>query len=88
MGITHYWAIVERSSDGYYVHFPDLPGATAAGDIIDGALSAAADVANHHIDSMIADGRLVPEPTSSERLPRDPEVEVYTISLVSVRTRV
>jgi hypothetical protein len=29
-----YWAIVEKSTDGFYALLPDLPGATAAGDSV------------------------------------------------------
>jgi predicted RNase H-like HicB family nuclease len=84
MALKHYWAIVEKSSDGYYTHFPDLPGATAAGDTVEESLAVAADVAAYHLQHMIEEQRPVPEPTLLEKLPRDPEVKVYARSLVAV----
>jgi predicted RNase H-like HicB family nuclease len=81
MAVKHYWAVVEKSSDGYYTHFPDLPGATAAGDSVEESLSAAADVAAYHLQHMIGP---LPAPTPLERLPRDPDIRVYARSLIAV----
>lgn len=84
MGVRYYWGIVERSSDGFYTHFPDLPGATAAGDTIEASLTAAADVAAYHIQQAADQGQQIPDATPLEKLPQDPEVDEYTRSLVAV----
>jgi predicted RNase H-like HicB family nuclease len=84
MGVNYYWGIVEKGEDAFFVFFPDLPGATAAGATVESALARAADVAAYHIQDMVQESRPIPDPTPLDRLPHDPDVDEHARSLVPV----
>ncbi|MFC0408790.1 type II toxin-antitoxin system HicB family antitoxin [Roseomonas elaeocarpi] len=82
MAIRYYPAILERSSDGFGVSFPDLPGCVSAGDTTEHAAAQAEVGLALHLRGMIEDGEAIPEPTPLEDVERDPEVEEFARILV------
>jgi predicted RNase H-like HicB family nuclease len=85
MALRYYWAIVEKSTDGFYAFLPDLPGATAAGESVEEALRWLAEFAADHIrDSKERDGRNPPEATKLEDIAHDPEAPEYGRVLLPV----
>ena len=85
MALRYYWAVVEKSTDGFYAFLPDLPGATAAGESVEEALRWLAEIAADHIrDAKERQGLPPPEATRLEDIPRDPEVTEYGRVLLPV----
>ena len=78
MALRYYWAIIEKSTDGFYAFLPDLPGATATGDSVEEALRWLAEIAADHIrDGKERGGEDPPEATKLEDIPHDPEIREY-----------
>lgn len=67
-------AIVEKSSDGFGVFFPDLPGCTSAGATIQDAALNAEEALQAHIDLSAERGDVIPEPSPLDRIAADPDV--------------
>lgn len=66
MPATYYPAVIDRSSDGFGVSFPDFPGCVAAGaTVTKAALNAEAALALH-IEGMVKDRDPLPEPSRLE----------------------
>lgn len=85
MALRYYWAIVEKSTDGFHAFLPDLPGATAAGDSVEEALRWLAEIAADHIrDAKERGGETPPEATKLEDIPHDPEAPEYGRVLLPV----
>lgn len=85
MALRYYWAIIEKSTDGFHAFLPDLPGATAAGDSVEEALRWLAEIAADHIrDARERGGEGPPEATKLEDIPHDPEVTEYGRVLLPV----
>ena len=85
MALRYYWAIIEKSTDGFYAFLPDLPGATAAGDSVEEALRWMAEIAADHIrDGKERGGEDPPEATKLEDIPHDPEIREYGRVLLPV----
>lgn len=61
MGLIH----KEAASD-YGISFPDFPGVVTAGKDLDEARAMAEEALTFHIEGMVADGQVVPEPSSLE----------------------
>ena len=72
--MNHYIAIVEdegpQTAIGLW--FPDLPGCFSAGDTIDEALANAPDAIAAYAESLVAEGRTLPQPRSLTELKNDP----------------
>lgn len=85
MALRYYWAIVEKSTDGFYAFLPDLAGATAAGESVEEALRWLTEIAADHIrDAKERQGLPPPEATKLEDIARDPEVTEYGRVLLPV----
>jgi predicted RNase H-like HicB family nuclease len=61
----------EKRSD-YGVHFPDLPGCVTAGRTLEEARKRAAEALALHLDGMAEEGLPIPEPSSLDRIVKDP----------------
>jgi predicted RNase H-like HicB family nuclease len=82
MATVYYPAIVERSSEGYGVFFPDLPGCTSAGATLqDAALNAEEALAGHLLVTL-EHGEALPEPSNLDAVEHDPEVDEVARILV------
>lgn len=80
-----YPAVIEKGDDAYYVFFPDVPGATAADESVNGALYWAGEILNDHLQDMLDAGDVLPEPTDISRLQLDVSVKPVSVALVAVR---
>lgn len=60
-----YLAILEPSTDGYGVYFPDLPGCISFGETIEDARKNATEALELHIYGMEKDSDPLPEPSKS-----------------------
>lgn len=75
MAVRYYPAILERTTDGLAVTFPDFPGCVTAGANAEAAAANAEAALALHIAGMSEDGDSIPLPTQLEQVPVDPEVE-------------
>lgn len=66
--MSRYIALVDGELGAYGVTFPDLPGCSAMGDILEEAVSNAAEALRDWVEVTRARGGVVPEPSSSEVL--------------------
>ncbi|MFH5927163.1 type II toxin-antitoxin system HicB family antitoxin [Roseomonas xinghualingensis] len=82
MATRYYPAILEQSSDGFGVFFPDFDGCVAHGATTEDAARQAEEALALHLRGMIEDGDAIPDPTPLERVERDPEVEEFARILV------
>jgi predicted RNase H-like HicB family nuclease len=73
----------ERDSD-FGVSFPDFPGCVTAGRTLEEARRMAAEALALHIEGMIEDGELVPEPSNLDALENEPNMRGAVAVLVSV----
>jgi predicted RNase H-like HicB family nuclease len=60
-----YLVIIRRTSTGYSVDVPDLPGCVATGTTVEHARQMIADAIEMHLELMRKSGELVPNPTRS-----------------------
>lgn len=61
--LKDYPAILEPTSDGYSVYFPDLPGAVSAGYDTENAINNAQECLSFHLHGILEDEETFPEPT-------------------------
>ena len=67
--MKNYIALFEQGNKGgYSVVFPDVPGVVTAGNNFDEALRMAHEALAFHIDSLRADGEVIPEPRTIEKI--------------------
>ncbi|MSO77234.1 MAG: ribbon-helix-helix protein, CopG family [Alphaproteobacteria bacterium] len=60
------------ATGGYGVAFPDFPGCVSAGDSLPEAIDQAARALRFHVDGMIEDGTIIPEPRDVNMLRDSP----------------
>jgi predicted RNase H-like HicB family nuclease len=72
--MRYFPAIIEKSSDGYGVFFPDLPGCTSAGATVQEAALNAEEALQAHIDLSVEHGDTIPEPSTLDQIAVDPDV--------------
>lgn len=75
MASIYYPAIIERSTDGFCVFFPDLPGCTSGGATIQDAAQQAEEALDMHLTGMVEDGEPFPEPSDIAAIVVDPDVD-------------
>jgi len=69
-----YPVVVHKDPDSDYgVSVPDLPGCISAGTTLNGALEAAKDAIECHIEGILMDGESVPVGGEVDRYRQDPE---------------
>ncbi|WP_374648741.1 type II toxin-antitoxin system HicB family antitoxin [Rhizorhabdus sp.] len=86
MPATYYPAVIDRSSTGYGVSFPDFPGCIASGTTPnEAALNAEAAIALH-IETMAKDGDTFPAPSSLEDIQPVDRAEDIARILIRVDT--
>jgi predicted RNase H-like HicB family nuclease len=61
IGLIH-----KDASSDYGVSFPDLPGCITAGGTLDEARAMATEALAFHLEGLVEDGELIPEPSSLE----------------------
>ena len=72
--MRYYPAIVEKSTDGYGVFFPDLPGCTSGGATLREAALNAEEALQAHIELSMEHGDPVPEPSTLDEIAVDADV--------------
>jgi predicted RNase H-like HicB family nuclease len=72
--VRYFPAIIEKSSDGYGVFFPDLPGCISAGATVQEAALNAEEALQAHIDLSVEHGDTIPEPSTLDQIVVDPDV--------------
>ena len=72
--MRYFPAIIEKSSDGYGVFFPDLPGCTSAGATMQEAALNAEEALQAHINLSVEHGDAIPEPSTLGQIAVDPDV--------------
>ena len=72
--MRYFPAIIEKSSDGYGVFFPNLPGCTSAGATVQEAALNAEEALQAHIDLSVEHGDTIPEPSTLDQITVGPDV--------------
>lgn len=73
----------EKKSD-YGVTVPDLPGCFSAGTTMDEALAMAKEAIELHLEGLIEEGQVVPDPLTIEKHQRNPDYAGGTWALVTI----
>ncbi len=73
----------EKKSD-FGVSFPDFPGCVTAGRTLEEAHQLAADALKMHIEGMLEDGEIIPEPSTLDQLADDRALKNAVAFLVTV----
>ena len=60
-----YVAIVVNPGNGYSAYLPDLPGCISAADTFEETKRLIQEAVIFHLEGMVEDGDVIPEPTSS-----------------------
>lgn len=79
-----YTAIIEKSSDGFGVSFPDLPGCTSFGTSVEEAAANAYVAAQAHVAISEEHGDSIPTPRPPDQIPSDPKVREKARVLIPV----
>lgn len=67
--MRNYIALIHKDADSDYgVSFPDLPGCVTAGADLDEARAMATEALALHVEGLIEDGEVLPEPSSMEAI--------------------
>lgn len=72
--MRYFPAIIEKSSDGYGIFFPDLPGCTSAGATEQEAALNAEEALQAHIELSMEHGEAIPEPSTLDQIVVDSDV--------------
>jgi predicted RNase H-like HicB family nuclease len=59
-----YVAIIVKTGNGYSAHLPDIPCCIAAADTFEETRDLIQEAAIFHLEGMVEDGDLIPEPVS------------------------
>ena len=71
--MTVYIALLRKDpKSDYGVDFPDFPGCVTAGSTVEEAASMAREALAFHIEGLVEDGQVVPEPSDLDKVMRDP----------------
>jgi predicted RNase H-like HicB family nuclease len=72
--MRQYIGLIHKEPDSDYgVSFPDFPGCVTVGTTLDKARALAHEALAFHIEEMVEDGALIPEPSSLDEVMADPE---------------
>jgi predicted RNase H-like HicB family nuclease len=87
MAKRHYLGVIERGTLGYGIYFPDFPGCISGGDTLDHVVAMGMEALQFHIDGMVEDGDLIPEPgdvdLDAERA-EVPEADLHGLAAIPV----
>jgi predicted RNase H-like HicB family nuclease len=85
--MRNYIGLIHKEADSDFgVSFPDFPGVVTAGKSLDDARAMAEEALAFHIEGMLADGEVVPEPSSLEEVMANPENRDGVAILVGGKT--
>jgi predicted RNase H-like HicB family nuclease len=86
MSLTYVALVHKAKKKGadYGVMFPDFPGCVFGGNTLDSALENAREGIIFHIEGLLESGEILPEPTSLEKIEKNPEYQEAVPSLIRV----
>jgi predicted RNase H-like HicB family nuclease len=85
--MRHYIGLIHKDADSDFgVSFPDLPGVVTAGTTLDEARELAEEALALHIEGLVDDGEVIPEPSTLEQVMSDPDNRSGVAILVSVKS--
>lgn len=76
-----YPAILEKSSDGYGIYFPDLPGCVSHADTQEDALKEGREALGLHLSGMEEDNDPIPEPSTIENIELEQDEYAFLIDV-------
>ena len=82
-----YLGVIERGDGSYGIVFPDFPGCISAGDTIDHVLAMGKEALTFHVEAMVEDGDLIPQPSevTVEQVKADiPEGDWVAVAAVTI----
>jgi predicted RNase H-like HicB family nuclease len=84
--MLHYVALIHKDADSDYgVSFPDFPGLATAGRTLDEARAMAEEALIFHIEGLIEDGEMIPEPSAIDIVMDDPAARDGVVTLISMK---
>ena len=85
MAVTAYVALLRKQADSDFgVEFPDFPGCITAGITLENARCMAAEALQFHVEGVMEDGDLIPEPSQPDELLTNPRYSDAVAVLVDV----
>jgi predicted RNase H-like HicB family nuclease len=85
MDEMNYPIVIHKDKDSDYgVTVPDLPGCFSAGSTLDEAIEMAREAIELHLEGLIEEGQVVPEPNRIERHQKNPDFKGGTWAVVSI----
>ncbi|MCR6856153.1 type II toxin-antitoxin system HicB family antitoxin [Bacillus thuringiensis] len=76
-----YPAILEKSSDGYGIYFPDLPGCVSHADTQEDALKEGREALGLHLSGMEEDNDPIPDPSTIENIELEQDEYAFLIDV-------
>ncbi|MED1406498.1 type II toxin-antitoxin system HicB family antitoxin [Bacillus mycoides] len=76
-----YPAVLEKSSDGYGIYFPDLPGCVSHADTQEDALKEGREALGLHLSGMEEDNDPIPEPSTIENIELEQDEYAFLIDV-------
>lgn len=85
--MRNYIALIHKEKDSDYgVSFPDFPGVVTAGTDLDDARLMAVEALSLHVDGLLEDGGILPDPSTLEAVMSDPENRDAVATLIPLKT--
>jgi predicted RNase H-like HicB family nuclease len=85
MAMPAYIALMRKDPDSDYgIEFPDFPGCVTAAEDMKQARELAEEALRFHIEGLLADGELLPRPSSFEKVMADLENRQAAVLLLQV----
>jgi predicted RNase H-like HicB family nuclease len=81
IGLIH-----KDAGSDFGVSFPDFPGVITAGTTLDDARAMAEEALAFHVEGLMEDGEIIPEPMTLEEIMSDPDNRSGVAILVSLKT--
>ncbi|MCR6854005.1 type II toxin-antitoxin system HicB family antitoxin [Bacillus thuringiensis] len=76
-----YPAILEKSSDGFGIYFPDLPGCVSHADTQEDALKEGREALGLHLSGMEEDNDPIPDPSTIENIELEQDEYAFLIDV-------
>jgi predicted RNase H-like HicB family nuclease len=85
--MRNYIGLIHKDTGSDFgVSFPDFPGVVTAGTTLDDARAMAEEALAFHVEGLMEDGEIIPEPLTLEEIMSDPDNRSGVAILVSLKT--
>ena len=85
--MRNYIGLIHKDTGSDFgVSFPDFPGVVTAGTTLDDARAMAEEALAFHVEGLMEDGAIIPEPLTLEEIMSDPDNRSGVAILVSLKT--